>query len=313
MLIYINPASNFPNLHSDKIFGAILSTMNDLFPSKIEEVIDDFNNGNPPFLISSAFPFIKIGDRKIRFYPKIIVNEKKFEVEDANAIKDFKNVKFFQEEIFFSILNNNLTINEILNNYDNFFQKGKLLLKEDLNIKDCFLNNTINHRSVNRLNNSFNIFQYEGVKYSDQSGLFFNIFFYNEEYKQIILSIFRLLKDRGFGKHVSIGHGQFTYEIEDIDIFDFDEYNANSNKDYFVTLSRFIPNDVDIKFIDRNSAYELGFKRGFSRLGTIRNQVRFFNEGSTFLNHGKYYGQLVNTGKNSVEYGFAFPLNFNKM
>ena len=121
MLIYINPQSNFPDLHSDKIFGAILSTMNDLFPSKTEEVISDFNNGKPPFLISSAFPFIKIDDKKFKFYPRIMINEKKFAVEDTNAIKEFKNVKFFQEEIFFSILNNDLTINENLNNYDNFF------------------------------------------------------------------------------------------------------------------------------------------------------------------------------------------------
>lgn len=70
MLVYIHPISLFPELHSDKIFGAILANMNDLYPSLVDIVIQKFKNRNPPFLISSAFPFIEKTMKKLDFILK---------------------------------------------------------------------------------------------------------------------------------------------------------------------------------------------------------------------------------------------------
>ena len=62
MLIYIKPLSVFPELHSDRLFGAIFSAISELYPEKLNEIIENFEDNNPPFIISSAFPAIKIGD-----------------------------------------------------------------------------------------------------------------------------------------------------------------------------------------------------------------------------------------------------------
>ena len=79
---------------------------------------------------------------------------------------------------------------------------------------------------------------------------------------------------------------------------------------YFITLSRFIPNEDDLSKINEYSSYEIGSKRGKSPAGEIRKQIRFFKEGSVFPNYNKYYGKIVESGKDSpaIEYGFAFPV-----
>ena len=62
MLVYIKPLSMFPRLHSDWLFGAILSAISEIFPDKLDDVISDFNDTNPPFLISSTFPVLYVND-----------------------------------------------------------------------------------------------------------------------------------------------------------------------------------------------------------------------------------------------------------
>lgn len=312
MLVYIYPVSLFPDLHSDKIFGAILATMNDLFPSIIDDVIKRFKQNNPPFLISSAFPFIKIKNKKVRFYPKILLNEELDFNWDMEIIKNFDNVKFLQEEIFFDIINGNLSFNKILNNYNAYFQIGEFLLNQKLNVQKFqnFSNKMIvSQNNINRLNNSSKVFYSEGIKYNPSHGLFFHISFFDESFIEILNAVFRLLKDRGFGSKISIGRGQFKYELENEDIYKNHNSNFFGDDNYFVTLSRFIPTSRDLKFIDLNSNYELGFKRSTDRFGNDRKQVIFFNEGSTFLaNENKYFGKLFDSSEHSVEYGFAFNL-----
>lgn len=312
MLVYIYPISLFPELHSDRIFGAILATLNDLFPSLVDEVIEKFKTNNPPFLISSAFPFLEIKNKKIRFYPKILLNDELDFSCDMEIIKNFDNVKFLQEEIFFDIINGNLSFNEILNNYDTYFQIDEFLLNQNINVNK-FQNFSkkmiVSQNSINRLNNYFKVFYSEGIKYNSSHGLFFHISIFDEDFIEILNGVFRLLKDRGFGGKISIGRGQFEYEIENDDIYNTHNSKFSDDDYYFVTLSRYIPTSEDLKLIDSNSNYELGFKRSINRFGEICKQAIFFTEGSTFLtNNNKYFGKLFDSSEHSVEYGFAFNL-----
>ena len=120
----------------------------------------------------------------------------------------------------------------------------------------------------------------------------------------------KFLKDRGFGKDISSGKGQFDYEIIDYSIND-EELKSG---DYFVTLSRFIPTNTDLSHINEYSNYELSSKRGRSSNGEIRKQVSFFKEGSIFPDYQKFYGQIIDSGEKnpSLEYGLAFPIPLNK-
>lgn len=306
MLVYIKPKSIFPDLHSDTLFGAMVSAMADLFPSKVDGMIKDFDSNNPPFILSSAFPFVEVDDKKIRFLPKFSNDEDFSKIDNMDVFKKFKKIEFLQEELALNILKGELSFVEVLNNLDNYHAVGGLLAIDEFPIDKPFKNMIVPNNSVNRFNHSTKIFYSEGKTFDKCSGLFFFIKIFNEDYRMIIESILRFLKDRGFGKDISNGKGQFDYEVEDIDV---DDIITIDDANSFITLSRYIP-DFQKEKIEKDSNYEIGFKRSISRSFEIRKQVRFFKEGSSFSGERDYYGMIVHTGENAVEYGYAFPLRY---
>ena len=115
MLIYIKPLSTFPKLHSDTLFGAITSAISELYPDMVEDMINEFENSRPPFIISSAFPYIYDNDDKVRFYPKIIQDYDLSKIS-RKTLKQYKKIEYIEEEIFLKIINGQLTELDILNN-----------------------------------------------------------------------------------------------------------------------------------------------------------------------------------------------------
>lgn len=310
MLIYIKPLSVFPNLHSDRLFGAFLSAVSELFPDKVDEIIENFKSNNPPFIISSTFPAISIDGEKLRFFPKVIINNSSNKTYNLDELKDFKKVEFYEESIFFDIIHGKLSEEDILTNYDNYNRIGNLLVlkNQDFNIE--IKNAVLPNNMINRLSGETKIFYSDGLRYSNNIELFFFIEFFNPDYQNIIKAALKFLKDRGFGHDISIGKGQFDYTIENLSIDDLSKNDVIHDDDKFITLSRFIPSDNDLKFIDEFSDYEILSKRSKDKSGENRKQVRFFKEGSTFKNYSKYYGRIVESGHDrpAIEYGFAFPL-----
>jgi len=310
MLVYIKPLSMFPKLHSDRLFGAFLSAMNELYHDKIDEIINDFRSENPPFLISSTFPVLYNDDEKIKFFPKIILNDKIDNSIKQEHIKDFKKVDFVEEKIFNDILNGRLSQEDILKDYGDYTRVKNLLMVEDYCNNIDFKVKISPHNSINRLSNKTRIFYNEGNLFGNNLGLFFFIEIFDTSYSQIIKSCLKFLKDRGFGKDISTGKGQFDYVIDETESINFD--NEIMQGDKFITLSRFIPSDNDLEFINEESSYELGSKRSIDKSGDVRKQVHFFKEGSTFPHCKKFYGEIIDVGnfKPAIEYGFAFPIKY---
>lgn len=314
MLVYIKPLSLFPKLHSDTLFGAILSAISELYPSIIEEMLNEFQLNNPPFIISSTFPFIFNEDKKIRFFPKIILDSDLGSIENKTLLKSYKKAEYFEENIFSDLINGKISEVNIINNLeDNFYLKGNLLLSEDYDIDIKMSSSILPNNSINRLTNETEgIFYSEGDEYKNM-GLFFFVEIFDDEYEKIIKASLKFLKDRGFGKDISTGKGQFDFEIEEVNISDLNDGDIQKG-DYFITLSRFIPNTDDLKGIEHASSYEIDSKRGRDKSGEIRKEVKFFKEGSTFVYNQEYPGQIVNSGKNrpAIEYGYAFPLKYSQ-
>lgn len=310
MLVYIKPLSMFPKLHSDTLFGALTSAISELFPEKIDEMLDEFRNFNPQFIISSTFPFIDVKGDKKRFLPKIILNTDFSDVENISIIKEYKKIEYIEESIFFDIVKGELSEVDILNNFNNYHKIGNLLMKKDYGIEIISKTNVLPNNSINRLTNETDaIFYSEGLEYGNLA-LFFFIEMLNDEYFEIITAALKFLKDRGFGKDISTGNGQFNFEIENLNLSDLYENTG----DKFITLSRFIPTEEDLGKIISEANYEIGSKRGRDKSGEIRKQIRFFKEGSTFRNSKEIYGQIVNSSKvkPAIEYGYAFPLKYSE-
>ena len=306
MLIYIKPLSTFPKLHSDTLFGALTSAINELYPNLVDEMINEFEQKKPPFLISSTFPVI-FNEDKVKFYPKLIM-ESNLSGIDSKIIKDYKKVDYLDEKLFYSLINGELSERDILNNYEDYYRFSNLLMSEKLDVDIGFGENILPNNSVNRLVHETKIFYTQGDSYKNL-GLFFLVEIFDEDYSSIIKSAIKFLKDRGFGRDISTGKGHFDFEIDET--FTFDD---TSDKNMFVTLSRFIPTPKDLGRVNEYSFYEIDSKRGRDKTGEIRKQVRFFKEGSIFPNYQMTYGNIVKSGdvNPAVEYGYAFPLRFNK-
>ena len=307
MLVYIKPLSTFPKLHSDTLFGAITYAISELYPDKVDAMINEFESGRPPFILSSTFPVIYTPDSKIKFYPKIIMDSD-FTGFDSKILKEYKKISYIEEEIFFDLINGKISENDILENYDSYTKLSNLLMSKKMDVDIGFGENILPNNSVNRLTNETKIFYTSGDSYKNL-GLFFLVQVFDEDYYNIINAVMRFLKDRGFGRDISTGKGQFDYEIEENP-----ELADNSDENMFVTLSRYIPTSDELKKINEYSFYEIDSKRGRDKTGEIRKQVRFFKEGSTFPNYQMTYGNVFKSGdvNPAVEYGYAFPIRFNR-
>lgn len=306
MIIYLEPKSTFPNLHSDTIFGALCSVLSELYPNFMEELMNDFEN-RPPFIISSAFPYVS-SDIKKHFLPKIDVFSKNEDTSNnLNSFKKYKKIQYFDEDIFLDIIQNKLNSSKIINELESYNIYSKLLTKEDLNdinIKSTIKPNNIIHR-IN--NSSLNVFYTEGYQFKEV-GLYFIIRIFDEKYNKIIKTGLKLLRDRGFGANISTGQGQFDYTIDENSEFEEKLYNAEGN--YYLTLSRYIPTKEEISKINNHSVYSIDSKRGINSNGELKKQIRFFEEGSMFPSYQEYYGKIVNVGTltPAIEYGYAFPI-----
>ncbi|MGC9517456.1 MAG: type III-A CRISPR-associated RAMP protein Csm4 [Methanomicrobiales archaeon] len=298
MLVYLKPQSIFPQLHSDTIFGSIVYSINQIYPEKLEKILETFHNQNPAFIVSSAFPYIYSADEKIRFFPKII--QKPSRVQSDN-IKKLKKVNYISENIFLKLASGKWSEEDLVEKIDQLYIQDEFLMEEKPEIQFKRSNLITPKNSINRISNaSESIFYTSGDNYLNM-GLFFIIETKDDDYGKIIVSALDFLSDRGFGSDISTGKGHFTYEVEDYQLPDYEA-------DYFTTLSRFIPTSNNLESLKNDSWYEIGSKRGRSSHGEIRKQIRFFQEGSVFpITKEKYYGKMIKSGTDSVEYGYAFP------
>lgn len=317
MIIYLKALSSLPELSSDKLMASIISALSELYPDEIEDIIKLFmGNNQVPFIVSSAFPFISIGNEYIRFFPNLLqkpkIQELTTEVFDKN--KKIKKISFIEESIFLELIKGKLSFYDIINSLEkNYYIKNSSFLVSNKYSKkfdkEYEQGKTVEPRNkISRLNNSSkNIFYSLGNYYGENNGLFFLIKFNDEKFKNYVLSALRFLKDRGFGPDISVGKGHFDFTYEDFSIFDFEG-------NYFTTLSRFIPNENDLKNINKlksNSFYEIGFKQGRNSDSSIRKNIKFFLEGSTFPYYDGISGSIIQSQEKSLDFGLAFPIPVN--
>ena len=299
MIIYIEPKSLFPPLHSDTIFGAVIYAVNQLYPGVVEDLIEKFRDPEtqPPFLVSSAFPFIKDGDKKAHFFPKPITKPVK---SNPDNLKKYNRVKFIHEDIFRLWASGSLDESSIIKDIENYRVERGFLMDQGLDLNFRMENSTMPHNTINRITGaSENIFYSTGTIFKNM-GLFFMVKTVDKESENLILSSMNFLRDRGFGGDVSTGKGQFDYEISQDKLL-------NDGGNHIVSLSRYIPTHDELQIFKDDVWFELGSKRGRSAEGSLRKKVRFFNEGTTFPSAGKKkYGTIIDSSSEAVEYGLAY-------
>ncbi len=294
MLVYLKPESSLPRLSSDTIFGALIYGFSQLYPDEVDDIVDLFTE-EPPFLISSSFPYIE-GDERLRFYPRLITEPGSY---DPIRFKEYKGASYIPEEVFIEWTSGEICEEDIVNSMDDYRVYGGLLIdRTDLKFGEKEFEEP--HNVVNRIERmTEGVFHLRRVFYENM-GRFFLVRLRDASFRPYIEAALRFLSDRGFGPDVSTGKGAFSFEVDSNPLED----NAGER---FVTLSRLIPARSELEDIARGAWFELGSKRGRGPDGEIRKQVRFFREGSTFRDTGReYYGTMVRSGRSAVEYGLAY-------
>lgn len=304
MIIYLEPKSPFPAMHSDTIFGAMIYAANQLYPGIVGDLIDKFKEeGQPPFTVSSAFPYVN-GSEKVHFFPKPLTEPVK---ADPQNLKEYNRVSFLHEDIFKSWLSGTLNERIIINNINDYHVENGFLMDKELELDFRMEHSTSPHNTINRVTGaSENIFYSTGTVFKNM-GLFFMVKTSSPEIEDIITSSIKFLGDRGFGGDISTGNGQFKYEIAQEKLLDEDGMRL-------ITLSRYIPIKEELETFKGDVWFELGSKRGRSAEGSLRKKVRFFKEGTTFPQISKdKYGKIVDSGFEAVEYGLAYTVGIKEV
>jgi len=306
---------------SDTLFGAICwgirrSDGND----ELEGVLSRFAEGNPPFVVSSAFPYLNGGSELL--LPKIVTSLPSIEVsdkEDIEAVKRMKRTRYLPSEVFSKLSKGDLSQDELFEAY-----KGEVSIDgEDYRLSSGFLLPDGGREpysayetpgiSVNRLTSSTDgaLFHRRGVRFSEGSGLYL-LADGETGYVKRGLSA---MQDEGIGGGGSVGKGHYSFEGSAGTTPDIEVGSDGS----FCTLSLCVPSDDEIE-----EFFEQGYYRTETRKGVVENsfaspenvwkrKVLAISEGSVLPSvsedrHG-HNPVVADHFENGVQhYGYAFPV-----
>ncbi|MBC6415583.1 MAG: type III-A CRISPR-associated RAMP protein Csm4 [Bdellovibrionales bacterium] len=283
-------------IHSDTLSSALISFWATQKPESFEEFIKD-----PPFLLSSAFPFFD----NIFFFP--VIKGKSLLSKDSKDNKAFKKVKkieFIAYDLWEKLLKNPSLYLESINNQDDTFSLP--LSSKEYKVYSSFLvpKNTFPEKkdfekvykeekntrtSVNRLSNKVeeaeegNLFQFSTTRYSSKkkAGLYFLVKFSSSKVKSDFEFLLSLLGDTGIGADKSSGKGQFSFEEVDCPIKQF--YSDEPSFAYNCSLFSPSIKELEDKSWIQKSKYELIRRRGWIHNYSFRKKSIFmFKEGSCF-------------------------------
>lgn len=315
-------------VHSDTLFGALCWGYRHLFgESALVSLLESFDS-NPPFIISSCFPWIEYDDERVYFYPKpysFRVNWK-----NKKAANRFNKLKYIPEGLFRSITEGRLSSNDLSlqnNSRKNFkgFEAGEdyiirngIAIPKDLaeygGVKALFEKSEVPGNAINRLSMSTeeNLYFREEFFPVKDTGIFFLIDGGSKELERVKASL-NYLKDRGLGGKISIGKGQFDVQYGEEDI------RFQPPEDSFVTLSLYQPTRDELSsFNGNNVCYEPVIRKGKVENAFIqtknpwKDKLLMFSEGSVFPASGKnYYGSCPVVREKPFQirhYAYAFPV-----
>jgi CRISPR-associated protein Csm4 len=275
-------------LSSDSLFGALLACLADLHGGKVlEDFMQPFLAGEPPFVISSTFPLAG----EVRFLP---IPRGWIRGEDEKSSiksKELKKISFVSKNLFTALING-AKLNEIYADSHKLQGSSVLVGQEEFHKLPKHLQIVgaaiwDEHKrprvTLGRGAQNASLFFTGRVTYAQGCGLWFGIR-WNRETKELQLMINELLVElghAGLGGERSAGFG--GCRIEEAGEMDL----PNHERRAWVNLSRYLPQEDEIPtLIDPEAAYSLVHVGGWldspvSR-GQRRRAVNLISEGSLF-------------------------------
>ncbi|MGC8977608.1 MAG: type III-A CRISPR-associated RAMP protein Csm4 [Candidatus Ratteibacteria bacterium] len=285
-------------IHSDTFFSAFCFNFLLLYgENELGGLLNKFKNGNPPFLISSLFPF-----RNEELYFPVLLNQ-------MPKDKQMKKILYIEKNGFEKLLEGEKIEN--LKDYKFIYKNGLLAGEKDYNneknkVWDILENPRV---GLSRLSShpGESYFHFGEVFYKEDCGLFFLVEFKEKEIEKKFIPTLRLMQDEGIGGDRTVGKGHFEINgIEEIKINEPEGKNC-------VILSLYYPTETEISDL-KDGYYEIVERKGYIYSPYIkslrRKSIKMFKEGSVFP--GVKKGTLIDItpeifNKHKIyRYGFAF-------
>jgi len=317
---------------ADTIFSA-LCHCHLLLYGEVESFIEGFIKGEPPFLISSAFPFWykdyyfplpknKFLQPKERDILREVLKKKNNFVKKSFEPKDIKKIQFVNLNALKLLLSGKSLLEVILRAMEDFSIKTIPMLsgkhnsdRENKNGKKKPWEAKDTPRiALSRLTNhpGENFFYFGQVYYEENAGLFLLIRLNNFNWDAKLKALFYLLSDEGVGGDRTCGKGLFHKpEFSEIELPDIQDVNG------LYCLSPYFPGENERLGLGEGY-YELEERKGYIFSPFVcslrRRSIRLFAEGSVFPHDVGRKGLLVDLTpgvfkKHKVyRYGFLFSL-----
>ena len=254
-------------IHSDTLFSGMINVWARLQPGRVQqnmpgvdEVIENFVNGSPPFRVSSCFPYIGW-----KYYlPRPLTLHKEL-YDPANRLEYGKAVK--ERKFLF---------------YRDFLKwcEGTDVLRDMAGKSEPHQETIIPRVTVDRSNATSNLFHCGMVYFDQDSGLYFLLEVEDDDWLGYVEAILRLLGESGIGGERSTGCGRFTHKaVEGIEtesqwkrIFSGPE---DANAHCLLSLYHPLENEMSMFQSDGGKlAYEIVPRRGWVYSSVVGAQVK---------------------------------------
>lgn len=280
-VIRLQPKGTFrTEMSSDSIFGVICWGIHVLYGQEVlEDILGQFSEGSPPFLISAAFPYVEENGNIIYFFPRPILPPitGKLSGDYLDKFKKFKKIKWLSYEQFRKFQSGEWDENLFFLE-DNWEDSPTPQMKTDIQM----------HNSINRLTGTTgegNLF-YTPVYRIYNGGLYFLIKELKEGFTDYIIAAFRLFSHLGIGGDASVGKGTFEPEIDN---FPYDLSISNGNS--FIVMSYYYPRATETRYFSEKpnlTWYRLVHRKGkmggilYPTGNTWKRSIHIFDVGSVF-------------------------------
>ena len=312
--------------HSDTLFSCLINAYAELHSGNsnaVNRLLAPFHGGNPPFRISSAFPFQQ-RENDIRYYlPKPLVDPLVF--YDSRGGQDARKN--------YGKLLRNLTLVRIERFKAYWLGEGTQtrMTKRDLEganeeLSSLCVQTIRPQHTRDRLTDATTIYHTGLIYFASNSGLYFLIEINDTSILSCdeFLSVLDLAGTNGLGGRRSHGNGAFDATIEKLDQTWQSLFNQKQNG--FVNLSLYRPKPQTLKSLNP-AAYQLVPRRGWCYSSVTptqmkRKTVMMFGEGSVFHNTNESQGTLADvtpdsgfTGHKLYRYGIpiSLPIKISEM
>lgn len=294
-----------PYVRSDTLFGAICNAMALLYgDGELEGMLDAFLRGEPPFLISSAYP--SIGDVHLLPVPLScdLVGAMGVDPKSKRA-KELRKVGLVSHELFV-----HLCTGEDISSLAEV-KYGVLLTHEEAEdiAEKPWSELLVPHVSLDRPSSASNVYSMVEVEYMEGADQYFLVDIRDRAYEQRLMAALRLLADEGIGGKRSWGMGQFA-------LLDLGEVHLPTPREWMVTLSLYHPRREEQGLLS-NAAYSLVERGGWiaAPTGNRRKKgVLMLGEGSVMP--AEAMGELVDVkpdGASHPVYAYGYALGVGVM